>query len=476
MNASRRTTSFALVALALLIAGASACRTVTKRAPTPPELRQGGLPAALPVTPGSALQDEPSPDPLGTDASLRDCVRLALSANPGLEAARQNWLAELELLPQAASLPDPVVSARYYIQEVETRVGPQEWGVGLSQKFPWIGKRGRLEERAAARAEAARARYDAKLLATIEEVKTAWYELFYLERSIATVRENGELLAHLEEVVRTRYSSGDASYADLIRAQVERDRLADRLSSLEDRRRPQAAKLNRTLHREPDAPVPHSTELSGAGTVRATRDLREQLEDASPELRILRHELLATAKNIELARLARRPDLTFGIEYIETGNAEPSSIPGSGDDPVIASLSFNVPLWSARNRALEREARARHRGVTQSIGSERDRLLAELETELFHARDAQRQMTLYGNSLVPKARQSMEATETAFRSGQSGYLDLVDAQRLLLEFGLNLERARTDHALAIARLERLVGGPVTDASVTGVMKTKAEGE
>jgi cobalt-zinc-cadmium efflux system outer membrane protein len=452
MNASRRTILVALVPVL------TACRTVTEPAPAPPEFRQGAHLAAQPV-----LQDPaPSPEPLGPDASLGDYVRLALSANPGLEAARQNWLAELEQLPQVASLPDPVVSARYYIEEVETRVGPQEWGVGLSQKFPWIGKRGRLEERAAARAEAARARYDAKLLATIEEVKTAWYELFYLERSIATVRENGELLAHLEEVVRTRYSSGDATYADLIRAQVERDRLQDRLSSLEDRRRPQAAQLNRTLHREPDAQVPRTTELAEPGSVRTTADLRDELEDASPELRILRHELLASAKNIELAELARRPDLTFGIEYIATGSAEASGISGSGDDPLIASLSFNVPLWSARNRALEREARARHRGVAESIGSEHDRLLAELETELFRARDATRQMTLYANSLVPKARQSMEATETAFRSGQSGFLDLVDAERLLLEFELNLERARTDRALAIARLERLVGGPVTD--------------
>jgi len=304
--------------------------------------------------------------------------------------------------------------------------------------------------------------YEARLLATAEEVKEAWHELFYLERSIAAVHANGDLLLHLEEVVRTRYASGDASYADLIRAQVERDRVADRLASLEDRRRPLAARLNRALHRAPDATLPRPVELDPPGVMRSTEDLRRQLEETNPELRALGHELRAAEKNIQLARLARRPDLTFGIEYIETGNASPSGIPGSGDDPLIASVSFNVPLWSARNRALEREARARHRAATQDVGSEQDRLLAELEAELFRARDAERQVTLYRGSLVPKARQSMEATETAFRSGQTGFLDLVDAERLLLDFELNLERARADQAQAIAHLERLVGAPVTE--------------
>ena len=48
-------------------------------------------------------------------------------------------------------------------------------------------------------------------------------------------------------------------------------------------------------------------------------------------------------------------------------------------------------------------------------------------------------------------------TSQAFETGQAGFLDLIDAQRVLIDFRLSLERALADRAIAVARVESLVG-------------------
>jgi outer membrane protein TolC len=69
-------------------------------------------------------------------------------------------------------------------------------------------------------------------------------------------------------------------------------------------------------------------------------------------------------------------------------------------------------------------------------------------------------MDLYGDTLLPKARESLKATEAAFRAGRASFTDLVDAERVLLEFQLSQERALASYAQRLAELEMLVGSAI----------------
>ena len=76
---------------------------------------------------------------------------------------------------------------------------------------------------------------------------------------------------------------------------------------------------------------------------------------------------------------------------------------------------------------------------------------------LYHFRDAERKIDLYGDALLPKTRESLKVTESGFRSGSGSFTDLIDAQRILLEFALSYERALADRSQSLAKLEMLVG-------------------
>ena len=58
-------------------------------------------------------------------------------------------------------------------------------------------------------------------------------------------------------------------------------------------------------------------------------------------------------------------------------------------------------------------------------------------------------------------------TEDAFTAGEASFLDLIDAQRTLLEFQLSYERALADQSTRLAQLEALVGVELTQAPQEG---------
>ena len=120
-------------------------------------------------------------------------------------------------------------------------------------------------------------------------------------------------------------------------------------------------------------------------------------------------------------------------------------------------MSMNIPIWRDKYAAGEREARSRHRAARHTRKQRENVLAAKIQRVLYDYRDAERKIDLYRDTLVPKARQSLRSTEAAFRAGTSSFLDLIDAERTLLDFELSYERASTNRAQRLAELEKLVG-------------------
>ena len=67
---------------------------------------------------------------------------------------------------------------------------------------------------------------------------------------------------------------------------------------------------------------------------------------------------------------------------------------------------------------------------------------------------------LFERVLLVQAEQSLRSAEAGYAAGGLSSLDLLDAERVLLEVRTAALRARADFAIALARLEGAVGGPV----------------
>jgi len=226
-------------------------------------------------------ENTPSLPKLNEQSKLSDYLTYAALNNPGLEAAFNRWKAVLERVPQVKSLPDPRFKYRYFIEQVETRVGAQKQAFGIAQMFPWFGKLELRGNAAGEAAGAARQRYEAAKLKLFFQVKDAYYEYYYLARAIAIVEENIQLVKNFESVVRTRYKVAAGRHPDVIRAQVELGKLEDRLKTLQDLRGPIVAKLNAALNRPAEASLPWPKQIEEESVSFTDQELLEWMANSN---------------------------------------------------------------------------------------------------------------------------------------------------------------------------------------------------
>jgi len=391
--------------------------------------------------------------------------------NPELKSAFYRWKAALEKIPQVTALPDPRFTFAYYIESVETRVGPQEARVALFQTFPWFGVLGLRGDVAARDAEAIKAQYDALKLKLFYEVKAAYYEYAYLAQAVEITRQDMELVRYLESVARARYTAGAAAYADLLRTQVQLGRLEDRLRSLQDLRRPVMTKLATAMNLSPDTELPWPPAVPVMLSALTDAQLASRLAEANPQLKRYEHLAEKEKYGIQLARKDYYPDITFGIEDIVTGAARTANLSDSGKDPVIASVTVNIPFWWERRRAAVREREAALAATQNRAEALRRTLLSDMELALYRYRDAQRKIDLYHRTLIPKADEALKVTLSAFQAGTRSSVDLIDAEKTLLEFELAYVRALADQAQRLAELEMLVGAEIP-CTIHGVVMPK----
>ena len=420
-----------------------------------------GLLAAGPARAESAAWEESASGRelpvLDEAAELSDHLAYAALNSPELASAFARWQAALEKVPQVSALPDPRFTYSYLIREVETRVGPQRQKFGLTQTFPWFGKLDLSGDVAAAAAEVERQRYEGARRRLFREVTDAYAELYYLGRALEVTGENHELLARLEDVIRARYRTGGTPNSSLIRAQVERGKLEDRLFTLQDLRSPLSARLNALLGRPVDSEVALPGELPEESLPEPEDELLARINAVNPELIALDAEARRQAMAGDLARKQFWPDISIGVEYVQTGEARMPNVVDSGKDPFAAMLSINIPLWRGKYRAAEREASARERSVRHAGRDMELELSSRLKMAYYGYRDAERKIALYGGSLVPQGEQALAVTEEAFRAGNADFNSLIDAERVLLEFQLAHERAIADRAQRLAEIEMLAG-------------------
>jgi outer membrane protein TolC len=387
---------------------------------------------------------------------LPDYLGYAALNNAQLKAKFEQWKAALEQIPQAKALDDPKFTYSYFIEEVETRVGPQRNKFGIMQTFPWFGEIEARADAASAKANVAKEQYQAEKLKLFQNVKDAFYEFSYLATAIEIANENLELLKHFEEVARTKYRSSEATHPDVIRAQIELATLEDILKSLEKFREPTVARLNSILNRKADTKLQWPRKEQPIEVEIIRKDIIEKVIRANPELAKLDWQREAAKAEVELAKKKFYPDIGVGVDWIQTDGASMPGVRDSGKDPVVLMFSMNIPLWHDSYKAAERQAQANVRKYQQKKIDLQNKKIFQALQIIYDIEDSKRKMDLYGNTLVSKAQELVQSSESAYRAGTVDFLSLIDAQRMFLKYKLDYERAVTNRQQKIAELEMLI--------------------
>jgi outer membrane protein TolC len=413
----------------------------------------------------------PSGDPATPSAALESLLDETLMANPALRASWSEFEAALQRIPQVTALSEPQITTAVFLEEVQTRTGPQDFILGLQQRFPWFGVLDLRGQAAWEMAQEKLQRHLGAILGTVRRAQGLWWQIAYQGAAREIALEELTLLEGFSEIAASRYATGVGPQQAVLKAEVEISRVQEQLINIDERISTLTSEVNALRDRSPqtrlDVPplsaVPlHMFDYDVVALVASAESLR-------PEIAELSHRLERFERERRLARTKYFPKFMVGANWIGIGSRPDDADPrGEGDDAVNVVLGATIPVWWRAYRAAVTEAERSMAATEDRLRDAENRVASEIHTAHFAMTEALDLMELYATALIPQAEQTLHATEAGFSTGQMSFLDLIDAERVLLRLRLAHERARRDYLLAVADLERSVGAALASTAPTAI--------
>ncbi len=391
---------------------------------------------------------------LDLDALLSE----AQASNPSLASMKDRYEAARERAVQAGTWDDPMLTLGFMNVEVDNfafdRIPMTTKVVGLSQKIPFFGKTALREEAALHESGAQEAEYRDRLYMVRAEVKKAYYELYYIEKALATVDKNFELAKVFEDVAKSRYSVGDGTLRDIVKAGVEQSRLVERRLKLKGDESAVRARLGALVGQR--EPVQGAIGDIDPATVPLDREgLVELAKESRPALKAVSERISGAESEADLARKRYYPDFTVSLTYNQTETLVTGM---EQSDRLSALVTVNLPVfWGSKIEPGIKEAalkRSMYRGGLEALT---DDIAYRVEALLAGIEQSGRTAALYRDVAMTQASADLDAALSGYAVGKSDFLTLIDSERTLFEYELGYYRALAEREKAVAELEAVVG-------------------
>ena len=404
-----------------------------------------------PATGSSNRTTSPETEPTG-ELTLRKAIRLALLRSG--ELASFAWSvrqAEAEQL-QASLPPNPELEGEFenFAGSGEFRgTRALETTIVLSQVVELGGKRAKRVRLAGLDSKLAGWDYEAKRLDVLTDVTRKYVALLASQRRVDLARENLKLAAAALDAVAKRVSAGKSAPTEKLKASVEAA-----TSRIETRRAERALagarqQLAATWGSDKalfDRAVGDLAKISRPPATDALTGLLEQ----NPKLARWETEAAQRQAALRLAKAGSVPDITVGVGYRHFRETE------DNDRAMLVTASVPLPLFD-RNQGQIAKARFGVLKARVDRNAAAVRLRAQLAEACRQAASAYEESRSLQDDVLPTARRAYQAVERSFKEGKSSYLDMLDAQRTLVDTQSKYVEALAGCHQARADVEALIG-------------------
>src|SRR5665811_973493 len=342
---------------------------------------------------------------------LNQYLETAAENNPGLKSRFNEYMAALEVAPQVKALPDPQLAFGYFIQPVETRVGPMQFKLTASQMFPWFGTLKAKENSAIQMAKAKYEAFEETKSKLFNEVRSTYFNLYFTKKAIAVTRQNLELLNSIQKMALIKIEAGMVSVVDEYRIEMEIGDLENQLALLNDKYYTQEVMFGNLLNTDSNNPV----------------RLPELLWDTEPaiskmamldSIRMQNHQLLSLdlqAESLrfkkEAASLSGKPDFKIGFDYTVVGKGN-NNMAGT-DAIMLPTVGISIPLYRNKYKAMVNEVVYQETAKKEEKLNQQNVLETVFEQTWKDFSDAKRRITLNENQ-AELAQKSLKLLETAY--------------------------------------------------------------
>jgi cobalt-zinc-cadmium efflux system outer membrane protein len=399
----------------------------------PPLLAALTVPCLAQVAPAQA----PRPDAL----TLQQALDQALARHPELGAAHSEVEAAEAARLQAGARPNPVLETEIEDSRRETR----STTVLLTLPIELGGKRSARIEAAERAQDIARSQLAARRSLLRAEVTAAFVQAQTAQERLRLAEQSLELARRGTDAARKRVTAGKVSPIEETKAQVAEANV--RLELGQARGELRSALLTLAAVVGAGRPIERVEGTVALPPVPADDALQARLATA-PSLRQVQLEVERLGAIARLERARRVPDVSVGL------GAKRSEEMGRNQPMLV--LSMPLPVFhtnrGAELEALRRQDKARYEAEAAAL-----RLRAELAQAHERLKAAVAEAEAVQKEVLPGAQTAYDTATKGFELGKFSFLDVLDAQRTLLEARTRQLRATADAHRAAAELDRLLG-------------------
>jgi len=393
--------------------------------------------------------------------TLDKAVNEVLVANPSLAAidARAKSLAEIP--DQAGALPDPSLSVNIANLALDsfsfTQEGMTQFQVGITQALPYPGKLALRSQAARHEAKAASADVKEKQLQLVRDVKTVWWNLYYLDRALEVIARNQILLRQFVNVAETRYTVGQGLQQDILLAQLELSKLGDNAIRVQNVREKEVVRLNVLMDYSAAEVIKLPTTVDESLlALMSVKELQQRAESARPSLAAQTERIGAARSRVDLTKKDYSPDFKVGAVYGLRNGDNPDG--SNRADLGSIKFSMNLPLYtgSKQDRAVD-QRNAEWMQQKYRLHDQRNQVTSQVQQAVIDYNRAGERAKLFQGVIIPQARQTVDAMMAGYQVGKVDFLNLIRSQTTLYNYETQYWKALSGANQALARLVAAVG-------------------
>jgi outer membrane protein, heavy metal efflux system len=408
---------------------------------------KSALSVLLVLLPGLVVAaDVPGP------ADLGDLLREADVKNPDVKTAAARLESASHLPSQVQHAPDPEVSISYLNDGVsQFTLGESEFSYlafTWTQEVPYRGKLARSAEVAGFESDKAAKELERSRLEVAAAVKTAYADLYRLDRASAMLVESRAILETLAQSARRRYEIGEGIQESVLKAQTEILRLEAEMARVAQDRRGAQIRLNAAVGRLEDVPLGPASVLPDVVLPPDAEALADAAVAASPEIGGLEAGVQGEEAGVRLAKLNLRPDFIWSASYQSRDGLDPM---------VMGMFGVRLPIHKEKKQAQALSQKESDLlAARQALESARVRTRASVRDLVARAQRADRLAALMRQGVIPLARTTLQSAQASYAVGRLAFLDVLNDLGALLAARIDLATEEAERFQALAALEPLL--------------------
>ncbi|WP_272227398.1 MULTISPECIES: TolC family protein [Methylophilus] len=356
------------------------------------------------------------------------------AAAAGITVARSFYNPDLELMAGPAryrGVPTPGATERNY-------------GVTISQPLDFPGTRTSRRELAEQQLTYAEKGIQTTSFDLRNLIKQAYLTVLLRQQILQMLGANLSVLQEIQTKIKRKVEVGEAARYELIKADTELLAAERDYASAQTRIDEAKAILRGMIGNMPDT-FEVKSELPTISELPNITELRQSAEN-NPYLQQLITAKDSAEAKLKLEQALRFPGLTLKSDFTQ--------------DPDLNTFRVGVvlplPVWNRREGQIA-QAAAGVEEADANIRLQKQVLRKEIDSAYQRNVIASNQLKVFENGLLEQSQATLSRAEAAYKFGERGILEYLDAQRVNRDVKRDYLIAKFDYFFSVLQIERFIG-------------------